>query len=141
MTGLQGSLALVEVGRSSACDGCRAQGSCVTSLEEKRPERTLARNTAGAGPGDTVEVSLPESVVLWGALTVYMLPLAVMFVFVILAGHFKASLAPSWPPAAFEAAGGVIGLLAGLALVRLVSRQWKTLTTRPEITRIISRAQ
>lgn len=141
MTSLQGPLALVEVARSSACDGCREQGGCAASLEEKRPGSTLATNTLGANPGDTVEVSLPERVVLWGALTIYMLPLAVMFAFIILAGHFKASLAPSWPPASFEVLGGVTGLLTGLALVRLVSLRWKTLATRPEITRIISRVQ
>lgn len=141
MTGLQGRLALIEVSRSSACVGCSQQGGCSISLEAGSPNRTLVENPLGARPGDTVEVSLPEGVVVWGALTVYILPLVALFAGMLVAERYGPSLAPGWGATGLDVAGGVLGLVVGLVLVRLISRHWRILTSRPEITRIIARAQ
>lgn len=109
-------------------------------LEGGRRLVTLADNHLGAREGDTVEVSISDSVVLWGAVTIYMLPLACLIVGVFLAEHLNPSLGLGYPQAGFDMALGAAGLALGLVLVRLLSTRWKRLSAgRPEITRIITR--
>ena len=138
---VRGSTATVEVNRAGACETCLQKGSCPPPLEGERHVVTVADNPVGARQGDTVELAINDSVVLWGAITVYMVPLACLVAGVILAEYLNRSLGFDFPQAGFDMALGVVGLILGLILVRVISTHWKHLSIpRPEITRIITRA-
>ena len=62
--------AVVAMGKSGSCDKC---GFCMASSDGKEV-LLLARNEAGAGPGDTVEIEISAGKVLIAAFSLYMLP-------------------------------------------------------------------
>ena len=62
--------AVVAMGKSGSCSKC---GLCMASSDGKEV-LLLARNEAGAGPGDTVVVEISAGKVLVAAFSLYMLP-------------------------------------------------------------------
>lgn len=79
---VHGTRAVVETERLSACEGCHKKedgGSCsVCSLMgANRKLSATAENSLGAEPGDVVEVETAASRVLFYALLVFVLPIAV----------------------------------------------------------------
>ena len=62
--------AVVAMGKSGSCNKC---GLCMASSDGKEV-LLLARNEAGAGPGDTVEVEISAGRVLVAAFSLYLLP-------------------------------------------------------------------
>ena len=116
---LDGGRALVEVQRRTACGGCASQGSCGTSVIAawfgRRPSRLWARTAMPVRVGETVLVSLPEATLLQASLLMYLLP-----VLGLVGGAALGSLLAG-PGAGSDLpgiAGGVLGLLAGLAASR-----------------------
>ena len=91
---VQGLVAIVEVRRSSACDGCHKmadskKGCTVCSLMGGGTEKFTSRadNTIGANVGDTVFVESATSKVLFYAMLVFILPIITAFI-----GWFLSSL-------------------------------------------------
>lgn len=63
-------VAVVAMGKSGSCSKC---GLCMASSDDKEV-LLLARNEAGAGPGDAVEIEIGAGKVLVAAFSLYMLP-------------------------------------------------------------------
>ncbi len=98
----------------SGCGTCSARGACF-SLSGKAPgERILvARNDAGAGVGDTVEVEFRLQASMTAICATFLVPVALMGAGYVTAMPRGTSMA---------ALGAGIGLAAGLALAWAVNR-------------------
>ena len=91
---LEGKAAIVESERLSACEGCHkhAEGCSVCSLMGgNKIIYARAKNNVGAKPGDIVEIETETKTVLFYALLVFILPLAVMLTFYAGTGLFEIS--------------------------------------------------
>jgi sigma-E factor negative regulatory protein RseC len=108
--------------RRSTCGSCAAQHGCGHGLLNRlgSGRRHYIRALPGAiipaqcRVGDTVEIALPESVILKGSVMLYLLPLLLM-----LAG--AAAAAARWPELQDlgALAGAAAGLVTGLVAVRV----------------------
>lgn len=116
--------AWLEIRRQSACSGCQTSDGCgaaaLTKLWGHKPMRVRVTTDASLRPGDEVWVGLAEGALVRGALLVYLLPLVLLFAGALLG------------QAAFAATGeelvvlcGVLGLVLGLLMVRILSRRWQ----------------
>ena len=95
----------------AACAGCGSRGQCGAGNE--RGQVVSLPVKASVVPGESVVVSLPESVVPRAALLGYFVP--------VLGVLFGALLAHWWMPNDLATvAGAVIGLAVGVATVRLL---------------------
>lgn len=111
----------VETIRRGSCQRCSARKGCGHGLLESmgagRPNHVRALpgdcDPADIQVDDTVEISVPEQVVLTGIAVVYLLPLLSMVGGLLLGGR--------WGDAG-ALAGALLGLLAGLGLTRLHAR-------------------
>ena len=109
----------IETIRRSTCNSCSAQKACghglMNKLDSGRQHHVRALLDGQAADDfnldDEVEISIPEQVLVVGALVVYMLPLLLMLAGAIITAQFLAG-----DVAAF--AGSVVGLSVGLAIVR-----------------------
>lgn len=121
----QARVASIEGGRmhlqalsSGGCRACASSASCGTAKLGKllptvehalvlplQPERRV---------GDLIELELPESALLAAACLAYLPPLA---------GLLLGALAISPAGAALQPLGGVLGVIAGLALSRILGRR------------------
>jgi sigma-E factor negative regulatory protein RseC len=110
----------VETNRLSTCGSCSARKGCGTTLlNSLHPGRehylrvvVAASFAADLRPGDEVEISIPDEVVLQASAVVYLVPLALMLATALLGNNLL-------PGDAGTALGGLLGLLAGAGLVRL----------------------
>ncbi len=115
VTAVNGSLATVEVKRSTMCDGCEKSGGCgghcaITGIVgDSRPMTARAVNLIGAKTGDLVEVESEEKVVLGSAALVFLVPLAVCALFFFLGTRLFGSEGAG---VACAAAGFVLAFLA-----------------------------
>ena len=107
---VQGDRAEVEIVPSDACAHCGAAGIC--HWTGKRAKLVIARNQAGARPGDRVAVETTEKGRSGSTLVVFGLPAVLM-----VAGVVAGSLLWSDTGAAVLAGAG---LLVGLAVVKLL---------------------
>lgn len=115
-----GDVAYVEAQNSSSCSSCGSGKDCGTALlsqifgGSRREFRVL--NTVGASAGESVVVGLEEGALLKGSLTMYLLPLALLFIGAI----SGVSLAPdAGLRDLYSIFGGGAGLVAGFAWVKL----------------------
>ncbi len=136
---VNGTRAVVEVERASACEGCHknADGhgcSVCTLMGGDRRFRATASNSLGAATGDTVLVETATGRVLWYAVLVFLLPLALAAL-----GWGLAALLHATPTAqALAALGGFVLCFAGLFVYsKLLAKK------RPdvEIVEIVNRAE
>ena len=110
----------VETIRRSTCNSCSAQKACGHGLMNKMDSGRqhqlrvqLDHQQSGQFKlDDEVEISIPEQVLVVGALVVYLLPLLLLLAGAIITAQFQAG-----DVAAF--AGSVAGFVIGLLLVRL----------------------
>ena len=105
------------------CGNCDSEGGCGSGTLSKlfcssKPRQFKVRNIARAKVGDEVQVSLPDGVLLRGAMKMYVLPLILLMVGGIVGSGF-ADKGPLHD--AYAVAGAVIGVLLGFALARLSS--------------------
>lgn len=120
---VRGEEASVQPLSSGGCGHCSSEGGCGSGALTKmfcssKPRHFTVRNDARAKVGDEVHVSLPDGVLLRGAVKMYLLPLALLLV----GGAFGASLATDTAARdGYAVAGAIIGLLLGFALARLSS--------------------
>jgi sigma-E factor negative regulatory protein RseC len=135
---LEGKEAVVEAVQGGGCGACAGGKGCSSGAMSKmlcvKPRQFLVRNDIGARVGEEVEVSVAEGALLRSALTLYALPMALLF-----AGALAGS---AWAGAsghdAGSAVGAVVGLLAGFALARIVtSRRSSRAASAPVITRCV----
>lgn len=106
---------------NAGCGHCSSDGGCGSGALTKmfcsnKPRHFDVRNEARAKVGDEVRVSLPDGVLLRGAVKMYLLPLALLFLGGI-AGVALASDAVSRD--VYAVAGAVTGLLLGFMMARL----------------------
>ena len=121
---IDGDVAYVEAQTPSGCGSCGSGKDCGTALlsqifgGSKRELKVL--NAVGARAGENVVVGLEEGALLKGSLTMYLLPLVLLFIGAI----GGVSLAPG---AAlrdlYSIMGGGIGLVAGFVWVKLYAMQ------------------
>ncbi len=131
----EGENAVVEAVHGGGCGAC-AGGSCSSASMSKmlcvKPRQFRVRNAIGARPGEEVEVSVAQGVLLRSALTLYALPMALLFV--------GAATGSGWAGAGVQDAGAAVGALAGLSLgfilVRIISS--RRAPALPVITRCVS---
>lgn len=112
--------AWVETRRRGTCGSCQSRTDCGGSLMERvmpgRPHYIRALIEPGQATvlavGDSVEVLVPDGVVLRASVIVYLLPLGLFIL-----GMFGGTMLVPGDPGAI--AGGALGLLAGFAVVRV----------------------
>ncbi|MBU0621254.1 MAG: SoxR reducing system RseC family protein [Gammaproteobacteria bacterium] len=107
----------------SGCGHCNSEGGCGSGTLSKlfcstKPRRFVVRNQVGAKVGDEVQVSLPDGILLRGALKLYVLPLVLLLAGGI-AGAALASEGVSRDM--YAVTGAVAGLLSGFAIAKLSS--------------------
>lgn len=118
---VEGKDASVQPLSTGGCGHCDSDGGCGSGTLTKmfcsnKPRHFKVRNEAHAKVGDEVQVSVPDGVLLRGAMKMYMLPLILLLV----GGFAGVSLAADVAGRdAYAAAGAVAGLLLGFVLARL----------------------
>lgn len=119
---IEGDQLVLEAETRSSCNACEVKSGCGTSVLAKWVGRKFTRfqvkNTVDARVGDQVVVGLPESALVSGSLTIYLLPLLGLIGAVVLADILLAADMASRDP--------VIALsgLAGFALSLLGCRNY-----------------
>ncbi len=119
---LQGKDALVESTQGGGCGNCDSENGCssgkLSQLFCSKPRRFLVRNDTNAPVGTLVEVAVPDGVLLYSALLMYLLPLVFLIVGAMAAVHWADDASSS---DAYSAIGGLIGLILGFLLVRFIT--------------------
>jgi positive regulator of sigma E activity len=130
-----GELAVVEIPKAAACDGCAASGVC-HSLGGSDLRELRAVNRIEADIGDQVEVVVQTRTALKAAAWVYLIPTLLMLATAI---GFHRAVENRWPTetAQLATAGVTLGSLAMFVLVAWLWRRIRTpnLKTYPEVTR------
>ncbi|HBM06663.1 transcriptional regulator [Pseudomonas sp. Choline-3u-10] len=111
----------VEAERSSTCSGCSVRSGCGQGLVDRlgireRRGLILALCDLRLSVGDTVVVGIRESVLLHGAVLVYLFPLIMLFIFAVIASQLSA-------PEPYVMLAGLGGFLVAWLLVRKRSQQ------------------
>ncbi len=75
-----GGFATISVVRRSACESCKQKAVCGTGAHGCEHVVSLAKNTVGAKPGDTVEIISDSSLILGISFCVFVLPIILSFV-------------------------------------------------------------
>jgi positive regulator of sigma E activity len=110
---LDGDMAQVRLDAASACSGCGSRGTCGSGNKAEQVIRMAV--PAHVRLGDTVTLAMPSSSVALAALLGYLLPPAALLAGAVIgAGDGGDDL--------HAVIGAGVGLLAGLALARLISR-------------------
>jgi len=122
---LQGEEASVKPIGTGGCGHCDSEGGCgsgtLTKLFCSNNARNFSvRNEARASVGDEVQISIPDGVLLRGAIKMYVLPLILLLA----GGIVGVSLAGGAVAArdAYAVAGAIAGLLLGFAFARFSPR-------------------
>ena len=118
---VEGDEASVQPLSTGGCGHCDSEGGCgggklSTLFCSHKPRHFKVSNQAHANVGDEVQVSIPDGVLLRGAINMYVLPLILL-----LAGGIAGVGLAADPAArdAYAVGGAVIGLLLGFILARL----------------------
>lgn len=118
---LHGGDALVQPIGTGGCGHCDSEGGCGSGTLTKvfcgnKPRQFKVRNEVSAKIGDEIQVSIPDGVLLRGAIKMYVLPLMLL-----LAGGI-AGVGMAGDGAgrdAYAVAGALIGLLLGFILAKM----------------------
>jgi len=118
---LRGKDASVQPIGTGGCGHCDSEGGCGSSTLTKvfcnnKPRIFYVRNEVNAKVGDEVQISIPDGVLLRGAMKMYVLPLILLLV----GGIAGVGLADGVALRdAYAAAGAVLGLSLGFILAKL----------------------
>ncbi len=118
---LHGGDASVQPIGTGGCGHCDSEGGCGSGTLTKvfcgnKPRQFKVRNDVSAKIGDEIQVSIPDGVLLRGAIKMYVLPLILLLA----GGIAGVSMAGEGAGSdAYAAAGAVAGLLLGFVLARL----------------------
>ena len=117
---VKGNELILQAQTQSACGSCSANKGCGTSLLAKVVGRKFthfqAENSVNAVVGDTVIVGIPEDALLKGSLVMYVLPIAGMLVFAVLADYLL--LIDMQFRDLSTAASGIMGLVLGSLMAK-----------------------
>lgn len=118
---VQGDGALVQPLDGGGCGHCSSEGGCGSGTLSKifcsdKPRSFQVRNEARAKIGDEIRISLPDGVLLRGAVKMYVLPLILL-----LAGGFSGVYLAGDTVSrdAYAVAGAIIGLVLGFVMAKL----------------------
>ena len=105
----------------AACDSCATRGACSGGRTTKtaaswRAPRSLGPGQSQLALGDTVHVGLNRSALTCASLTAYALPLVTMLM---------SASAVQGAGDGMAIAAALTGLLAGVALARVLARRWR----------------
>jgi sigma-E factor negative regulatory protein RseC len=110
---LEGNFALIDVQRKSGCQSCSIKSGCGTSvlskLFEKRFAHVRALNNVQAAEGDTVEIELNESSLVFMTFWVYLFPVLFMLTVMVVTSWLSGNNG-------FVVGYTIIGLVAGIYL-------------------------
>lgn len=122
---LHGEEASVKPIGTGGCGHCDSEGGCGSGTLTKvfcsnNARNFSVRNEVGASVGDEVQISIPDGVLLRGAIKMYVLPLMLLLA----GGIVGVSLAGSMAAArdAYAVTGAIMGLLLGFVFARLSPR-------------------
>ncbi|HEY8085215.1 MAG TPA: SoxR reducing system RseC family protein [Methylophilaceae bacterium] len=119
---LKGERALLEIERSQPCGICGATRGCGISIWgrffSQRSNKFLATNQLNAKIGDRVVVGVEEGALFSSAMISYVVPLALLIGGALLGSSMATTTSTS---DLYATLGGVIGLFAGLLLVKAYS--------------------
>jgi len=117
--------AVIEVTKTSSCGSCQAKGSCGTvslaNFFNFQAPRLKVENSLNAKPGDQVLVGIKENTLVTGSLLLYIVPILSMLLFAIITGFIVQQNFPNIELELSQTLAGLVGLAAGLVLVRHVS--------------------
>lgn len=121
---IQGEDASVQPIGTGGCGHCDSEGGCgsgtLTKLFCNNKSRNFkVRNEVRAKVGDEIQVSIPDGMLLRGAMKMYVLPLILLLVGGIAGVGMSGEIAVR---DAYAVAGAVIGLLLGFLLARMSPR-------------------
>lgn len=122
---LEGAEAIVEAEQGGGCGACSGGNGCgsgkLSQMLCVRPRQFRVRNDINARIGDRVQVAVADGLLLRSALTLYGLPLLLLFAGALSGAHWMGGASGR---DAGEAIGAGAGLLAGFALAGFIaSRQ------------------
>jgi len=134
---LEGAEAIVEAVQGGGCGLCAGSKGCGSGKMSQmlcvRPRQFRVRNEINARIGEEVQVAVADGVLLRSALTLYGLPLLLLFGGALLGSHWTGDAAGHDAGAAL---GAAIGLLLGFSLAGfLASRQRASSAAFPTIVR------
>lgn len=115
--------------QTGSCEQCKGSGCGSSKLGQlfcSKPRQFQVENPIAAQIGDEVIVAVIEGAILRGIGLVYVLPLVLLLLGTILAGHFSDS-------DLYVAAGGGLGVVLGFLLAKWLSS--RTSNTLPHIIR------
>lgn len=117
---VHGDGALVQPLDGGGCGHCSSEGGCGSGTLSKtfcsdKPRSFEVRNEVRAKVGDEIQISLPDGVLLRGAVKMYVLPLILL-----LAGAFSGVYLAGDAALrdACAVAGAVVGLVSGFAMAK-----------------------
>lgn len=122
----EGEVADIETRPQGGCGSCASSGTCGVGVFAKvfgnRKTVVSVVNCLHAKPGDQVIIGLQESALSKASLVFYLVPIVSMILFAILAQAIAIRFgSTASDPAAII--GGVIGMIAGLGVVRIFARK------------------
>ena len=131
--------AFVEVTKTSSCNSCNAKQACgtasISGLFRFKAPKIKIINSIDAKPGDQVIVALPENTMLTGSFMLYIVPLISMIIFAVgfdsLFGLFMLL-----ETELVQVVGGLIGLIAGLLIVRRLSATFLSDTSMASLVKV-----
>lgn len=120
VTGVHGEDASVHPLGTGGCGHCDSEGGCGSGTLSKlfcsnKTRQFVVRNEARARVGDEVNVSIPDGVLLNGAMKMYVLPLLLMLAGGAVGVFFSGAVASQ---DAFAVAGALVGLMLGFLAAR-----------------------
>jgi sigma-E factor negative regulatory protein RseC len=118
---VHGDGALVQPLDGGGCGHCSSEGGCGSGTLSKifcsdKPRSFEVRNEVRAKVGDEIQISLPDGVLLRGAVRMYVLPL-IMLLTGAFSGVYLAGDTVSRD--AYAATGAIIGLVLGFVMAKL----------------------
>lgn len=112
---IEGDTIWLQAQRESTCSQCQVKKGCGTGLLAKhvgkRFSKIAVNKTTETSVGQVVTLAIPEQALLQGAALMYLLPLALLFLFSIVMRTFQMG-------EGIEIFAGLTGLVAGFILVK-----------------------